>query len=569
VTALVRRNAGLALVLVTAGLLRGIGLAWGEGHPAIHPDERHVINMVSRLSWQDPNPHDFAYGSLPLYLLRAVGWLGAHALDPGFESYGAYFLMGRLLSWLASLATVWLVFVIGRQAFGRGTAVLAAAFLALCVLHIQLAHFYTVESLLVLGVTASFWACLRVAHRGRAVDYALAGVLTGMSVATKLSALPLGLVLVVAHALSLARRGALRNRSWLWLAAAFSLAAAAFIVCEPFAFTLSPVPWFSQEFLRDFWEQSNMVRGISKPIYVAIYENTPRYLYPAHQLVAWGMGPPLALTCGLGTVVLTVQLARRGRAWLAGPRDPAGLAALAPVALLLAWLLPNAVIVGGFAVKFLRYQAPLLPFLCLAGAVLLVDLQASGGRRLRAAARGAAALVLGYSLVYALAFASIFLRPHTHIQADRWYAQHARAGARVIQEHWDASIPYRLPETPPFETLNFPSHDPDSPAKLERMARILAEGDYFVSASNRIYATVLRWPQRWPRTARLYERLLAGELGYAPVARFASPPRFLFLAWDDSRADESFINYDHPTVLILENRERLTAAEIRARVEAP
>jgi hypothetical protein len=277
------------------------------------------------------------------------------------------------------------------------------------------------------------------------------------------------------------------------------------------------------------------------------------------------MGPPLALLCLLAVVVLTGQVARRAWAWVTGPRDPAGIAALAPSVLLLAWLLPNLVIVGGFDVKFLRYQAPVLPMLCLAGAKLLADLHAAGGRS-RALALGLAGVVLAYGLFYALAFTGVYLRPHTFVQASRWYAEHARPGARVIQEHWDEKLPFRLPDTPPFETANFPSHDPDSPAKLRRMSRLLAEGDYFVSATNRISATVLRWPERWPLTARLYERLFAGELGYREVARFASPPSLLGITLDDGEADESFVNYDHPTVRVLENRERLTAEEILARV---
>jgi 4-amino-4-deoxy-L-arabinose transferase-like glycosyltransferase len=568
VTPLARAAAGLPGLLVAAALLRFTGLGWGEGHPAIHPDERHIVGMIERLSWEDPSPHDFAYGSLPLYLVRGLGWLGARTLDPALESGPAYFLIGRLVSALASLLTVALVFALGRRWGGRGTGLLAAWLLALCVLHVQLAHFGTVESLLVLGVTACFWACLRVAERGAPLDYALAGVLMGTSVATKLSALPLALLLLVAHGLGVLRRGALLDRSALRLAGGFLLAALAFFACEPYALTLSPFPWLSPEFLRDFREQSEMVRGLRQPIYVAIYQNTTPYLYPAGQLLAWGMGPPLGLLCLLAVGVLTVRLARQAWGWAIGPRDPAAIAPMIPAALLLAWVLPNAVVVGGFAVKFLRYQAPLLPFLCLAGAKLLADLHAGGGRR-RLLARGAAALVLAYGVFYALAYLSIFLRPHTFVQASRWYAEHARPGARVIQEHWDEKLPFRLTDTPPFTALEFRSHDPETPEKLRRLAELLAEADYFVSSTNRISATVLRWPERWPATARLYRRLFAGELGYREAARFASPPGLLGIRLDDGQADESFVNYDHPTVRVLENRERLTAEQILSRVEAP
>jgi YYY domain-containing protein len=581
---------GVALLILTAALLRLVGVNWGDGHP-IHPDERHVVNMVSGLSWNDPNPHNFAYGSLPLYLLRAASRGCALAFGPWFESYAGFFLVGRLISSVASVLTVLLVLSLGTAAFGRRIGLEAAWFLSLCVLHIELAHYYTVESLLVLGVTATFWACVRIATRGRAADYLLAGILMGMSIATKLSALPLALLVLVAHLLGLVRRRRTLDSSWVLLAISFLAGYLSFYLCEPFAFAQFPFPWayiraaatspldpeywvglgralFSHEFLRDFWEQSNMVRGISQPIYVAVYENTRPYLYQAEQLIAWGMGPPLGILCLLGVAYSTWLLARR--TWVGGVQSESSHAThLIPVALLLAWLLSNGYLLGGFKVKFLRYLAPLLPFLCLAGAKLLGDLRESGNVRRQRIAHWVALAVLGYSLFYALAYSTIFFRPHTHTQASRWYAENARPDARVLQEHWDETLPYALPETPPFQGVEFPSYDPDSPSKLRTLSKLLAEGDYFIASSNRIYGTILRWQDRWPQTSRLYKRLFSGDLGFELVAHFASPPSLFGLTLDDRYADESFINYDHPTVLVFENRERLTTEAIAERVERP
>ena len=72
-------------IVVLGFLLRIYGLDWDQGN-SFHPDERQILFHVTALSWPrsfaqflDPissplNPHFFAYGSFPLYLLA---WLGS------------------------------------------------------------------------------------------------------------------------------------------------------------------------------------------------------------------------------------------------------------------------------------------------------------------------------------------------------------------------------------------------------------------------------------------------------------------------------------------------------------
>src|SRR5207248_9091823 len=69
--------------------LRLYGLNWDAGN-SFHPDEREILFHVVALKWPtsiaqffDPvnsplNPHFFAYGSFPLYLLAALGNILTH-----------------------------------------------------------------------------------------------------------------------------------------------------------------------------------------------------------------------------------------------------------------------------------------------------------------------------------------------------------------------------------------------------------------------------------------------------------------------------------------------------------
>ena len=102
----------------------------------------------------------------------------------------------------------------------------------------------------------------------------------------------------------------------------------------------------------------------------------------------------------------------------------------------------------------------------------------------------------------------------------------------------------------------------------------LAEADVVIVASRRGYATLARWPERYPLTARYYQQLFEGDLGFEPVACFGRYPHLGPLVLRDDpaagldfvlpeacwpgaslrlgRLDESFAVYDHPQVMIFQ-----------------
>src|SRR5229473_3927820 len=90
VKSIVRWRPLALFALALLGLaLRLYGLNWDQGNN-FHPDERQILFRVMTLSWPtsvaqffDPvnsplNPHFFAYGSFPLYLLAALGNILSH-----------------------------------------------------------------------------------------------------------------------------------------------------------------------------------------------------------------------------------------------------------------------------------------------------------------------------------------------------------------------------------------------------------------------------------------------------------------------------------------------------------
>ena len=141
----------LLAILVLALALRLKGIAYGLPYSFVNADESMVVPKAFQAARGHLNPQFFYYPSLyfyltgALYLLAApVWWLLGHgnllALTSFVVDPGPYFLLGRLLSVAMGTASVYLVYRLGRDAFGRPAGLLAALFLAVAPLHVAYSH---------------------------------------------------------------------------------------------------------------------------------------------------------------------------------------------------------------------------------------------------------------------------------------------------------------------------------------------------------------------------------------------------------------------------------------------
>ncbi|MFH1484952.1 MAG: glycosyltransferase family 39 protein, partial [Chloroflexota bacterium] len=203
----------LAVILIVSLALRLYGLDWDQGY-LFHPDERAILMKVASLSLpQDPsqlldpknplNPHWFPYGSFPLYLLKAFSMAFAY-FNKSFAGMDMR-LIGRVLSALFDTGTIFLIYLLGTKLYGRRSGLLAAAFLAFTVLNIQLSHFYAVDTIMAFFAILTIFFAWDIAQRCSYQSAALAGLSLGLAVATKVSAAPLLVPIVVAYILAAAK----------------------------------------------------------------------------------------------------------------------------------------------------------------------------------------------------------------------------------------------------------------------------------------------------------------------------------------------------------------------------
>ena len=624
----------LPVILLVALGLRVYGMDWDQGH-GFHPDERSIYmqsDCMYRVLTEAPgygdcvranpetepgfpsigtffdadesplNPHWFPLGSILIYLIVAIRFVVEPFTDMG--SLMAMGYAGRSIMVMADVGTVFMAYVLGRRIWSRGVGLLASALVALAVVHIQHAHFYRPEPLLVFFLMGAFWAMLKMMEHRRLRDSLLLGLFVGLAVVPKVSVLPLVLPLAVAYGYRLfsgpdsgwaipSSRQAVRVAGH--AAAAGALALGVFAITMPYA--LLDFGAFIDE---TSW-QANMARTAGTVPFTVQYIDSTPFVYELKQTTLWALGLPLGIVAWAG-LLFTAWHTRRG-----GPSRGGEL-------LLLAWVVPNFLLLGSFEVKFLRYIFPLMPFLILMGSAMLVwSVNHSREVAARVVARGRdvstitrlagrhlpkgaivvmVAVVLGTGL-YALAFERVYAEPHPAIKASRWINQNVPRGSTIVTEnHWDEGIPdiYR------YIVRQVPIYDPDTEGKMGTIAEHLNLGDYLVFYSNRTYGSVSRVPERYPMSSRYYRLLFSEELGYVPEAVFTTYPRLLGVSLVDDTfgragipepesikalspggvtlnlgyADENVVGYDHPKVILFRNaggfsRERLFALLTKGR----
>ena len=360
----------LPLVLALALVLRLYGIDW-DGGGLYHPDERAILTHTYDLGLpalsnlgvlfnadESPlNPRWFPYGTLPIYALKALQLAISPLTNLDIVELSR---VGRVLSALADTATVAVVYKLGLLLFNRRVGLLAAGLVAMAVLHIQLSHFFAAETFQTLFTTTSLYFMVQVVRRGRLRDSLWAGLFVGLAMATKVSSAPILLPLALAHVFAAWRQApvfavpfdvpAAWWRQAIALASAFGLAAAAFIVTEPYALL------DSGRYIAAIMEQSEVVRRIRDYPYTRQYVDTIPVVYQAWHLTLFGLGPLLGLVALGGLVWAGVKVLWRGGAELT---------------LLLAFLVPLLVITASLEVKFLRYLLPATPLAVLLGAAML------------------------------------------------------------------------------------------------------------------------------------------------------------------------------------------------------
>lgn len=384
------------IILIVAALARYWGIGFGLPHAQTRPDEQGVVIFTINFFSGDFNPHNFHYPSFYYYLLFVLfgGYYFLGRIGGDYASVSDLFwefkldrtnfhLIDRFFSAFLGVATVFVVYKIARRFFDRQTALISSLFLSLTALHVRDSHFGTTDVANVFWITLSILFIVKSYHDRNLKNYLLAGIAAGFSASTKYIGAMLLLPMAIVHfynlfdekkqeeaelhSMSKKERKAKRHlkqeiRSNFSIEKLFSdkrilsfvLALfLTFLVTTPYA--ILDFPTFSHDFLYVFGTIDKSWKG-----HMVTIDGVDHYINLG---TGWWYHIRYSLFLGLGWSLFFASFA--------------GLFLLIKKNLKKALILfsfPAAfyVLIGiGYSV-FLRYTLPLLPFLCITGALFTV-----------------------------------------------------------------------------------------------------------------------------------------------------------------------------------------------------
>lgn len=549
----------LISILALSTIFRIYGINWDNGFH-MHPDERAIVIAVSNLSFplslhsffsqSSPwNPHFFAYGSFPFYLLRIVGDVLGF-FNPLYASYTLITIPGREISTMSDLLTVILLFLLGKRLFSQAIGLTASFLYGVSVLPIQLSHFYAVDTLLTFFILATLYFLILFYDKQKKSTALLVGLFFGLALATKISSSVLVCSLLFSlllYPLLIVLKTPRRKMDLLLVAIKkflfplliiTSTAFIVFIICDPYSLI------DKQTFIEQTQIQSEMTHNPFIFPYTLQYVGKIDYVYEAKNIFFFGLGPLLATICFLGVSALFVFAYKKRSV---------------PIAILFSFFLPYVFVVGHFMVGFMRYMLPIYPLLTLFGAAFIYWFVSSVLHQ-KTLQNSFFACFIVLLIIWPVSFLSIYSQPNTRVRATMWINSHIKSGSTLAVEHWDDQLP--LFDQEKYHFFTFPLYEPDTQEKWQLINKQLSQTDYIIIASNRLYVPLEKLtdcatlpPGRcYKTTAQYYKDLFSGKLHFREVAQFESKPTIPFVnrVVDDQSADESFTVYDHPKVIIFQ-----------------
>lgn len=555
----------LAAIVLVAILLRVYQYNWDDNQH-LHPDERFLTMVAtdsrippSFFDYLDPevstlNPYNlgfnfYVYGTFPVTLTKIL------AVGYGMDNYQDIVLLGRILSAVADVGTLIMLFVLvriwqKRYHFPYWTAHLAAFFYAIAVLPIQQSHFFTVDTFATFFVfVALVMASLYISKPSRK-HIALAAMAMGLALGSKISSFFIFPLVGTFFCLGIiAQKGKQQTRLLHTIEHILIGIFVTYItlrLADPRFF--ESASWLlalpSGHFLRNVAELKRLT-NISAPYPPTLqWVGKVPLLFPVKNMAFFGLGIPYFLLSCVGIVFGILSKKKE-------------------VVLVSLWVIGFFLYQGSQNIMTMRYFYTLYPLCAFFAAWIVMCALEDIPRRGRHLSLAVVILIVS---IWPMAFMGMYSQPQTRVEASEWIYAMVPKGSKILIEHWDDALPLNFPPDKKhpklrtsewYKVIELKVYDPDSPTKKQEIERKLESADYYVVSSNRAYGSIMAHPQRYPFMSKIYEDLFNESLGYVKVAEFSADPRLAFGSWTfvipDQSAEEAFTVYDHPKVMIFKN----------------
>lgn len=567
--------------IIIGGFLRFYNLGWGAPY-FFHPDERNIASAVLNINFPfDLNPHFFAYGAFPIYLvslmIRIIVFLSN---NKSFDHFALAILVGRFFSAILSTALIPLVFVLTKRILTIVTdslnnettfknisllSLLAAFLTTFNPGLIQYAHFSTFETFLTIEYLLLTIFAIEIVLTGKKRSYLLTGLFLGLACATKINSLMFIPILLLAHWFNPNPK---KNRFLL-------TALTTFILVAFFASPFNLLDFSSFKKALDY--ESGVALASLAVFYTQGFIKTTPILFQLKSVFSYLWGWPLTILGMLGGLGMLAMIAKDK---LRTSR--------AKILLVFIFISTFCWLFNSFLfVQWIRYSVPLIPFVIIATIILFFKffLKVPPLGRWNLLRITLLLTVAASTFISGSAMFLTYREPDTRIQAAQWLSQQNRSQTQskpfILSEVYDLGVtPFNTYFDPSTISLfDFYNLDPDPrlqsnpkqtaldrKSNLEELSQLLEKSNYIVLPSPRIWRTRLRLPNEFPSGSSFYQKLFDGDLGFVKIADFQNrtcdkifPIRCLWL--NDDNAEETYTVFDKPEVLIFQKETPLLAPE--------
>jgi hypothetical protein len=409
----------LAAILLVAAVIRLHNIDFGL--PSLWDDDEPFFLMfgLKLLKNQTLNPGWFGHpGTVTIYLIAACTavvygtgallgqWAGAAQFVAAIYADPALVMVPqRMMIVVAGLVGIWLTYLIGRRIHSPTVGLIAAAIITLSPLHIDLSQIIRTDIQMSMFVLLAVYLALPLGEAYRRRSLIGSAALAGAACATKWPGM---LILLVPIALLLSTSGTWAEKVRR-IVLAMAVAVAALLIISPFIAI-------------DFRTVLANVLVEGRPHHLSqtssgLADTLAFYLL---DVIPAALGWPIAMTAGVGGLI-----AVSGR-WSARTSIPI----VVPVLTFLALMCLQ-------SIMWPRWAIPILPFLAIAAAIVLVSVMervSQISRPTAVAVSGVIAILLFTPLAIGAWDGSAERSNDTRDMAIHWLAGHAPAGSSVAVE---------------------------------------------------------------------------------------------------------------------------------------
>lgn len=421
-------------ILIIAFFLRYWGLDFGLPFLYNTDEPTFVVRAFRILGTGDLNPHWFGHpGSFTIYSLTFV--FGIYAIIGLFLGYfpdlsaietitrtdpSEFYFLGRLLILFFGVLAVYLTYLVGKHAQNRTVGLISASIMAIAPLSVELSRLIRTDMQMTALILIIIIYCFKIIDKPKIVNYVIAGLFLGFSVATKYPAVLACIPIAVAHFIAQSNKCEPLNRNFTHLltAAIFSLVGA-FLVA-PFLFL-------------DMQTALNDVLGEARSTHLSSNSHgflSSIWLYSYDVIIS-----NISVAGGFFAIVSACIIARKPKENYNG-------------IIILSFFIPFLLFISALNLWWERWATPLIPFACyLTAHGLYLCLKFVKQKRARLFLAAPLVLMLIFPLRTTLLNAQELAQGDTRTVAYQWVTENMTENSLILVESYTPQLPtesYRL-----------------------------------------------------------------------------------------------------------------------------